>query len=125
MAPIISCLTNSYGRFGVTAAVENLRSAEIEWIELPIRTVGVESPFGDEPLVTTESTPGDLQRFDDWLENHEIRVASCNVTSGNPLDPQVVAVTKQKLDLARHFGVTLAVGGAGEAEDDESLATLY
>jgi L-ribulose-5-phosphate 3-epimerase len=125
MPALISCLTNSYGRFGARAAIENVRSADIESIELPIRTDGVPSMFGDEPLVTTASTLEQLREVDRLLETHGVRVSSCNVTSGNPLDPQVVQITKRKLDLAQHFGVNLVVGGAGEVESREQLPTLY
>ena len=85
MPPILSCLTNSYGRFGATAAVENLRSAGIEWIELPIRTAGDDSPFGDEPLVTTESTPEDLKRVDDLLANHVLGLIGVEAQSVDDL----------------------------------------
>jgi inosose dehydratase len=125
MPAIVSCLTNSYGGFGARAAIERLRDAGLEYVELPIRTAGVPSVFGDEPLVTTASTPSDLKQVDDLLHRHGVRVASCNVTSGNPLDPEVVATVKRKLELAAYFGVSLVVGGAGEAEDADQLETLY
>ena len=64
MLAIVSYLTNSYGRFGATATIEHIRSAGIDQIELPIRTTGVDSPFGDEPLVTTDSTDADLAGVD-------------------------------------------------------------
>jgi len=122
---LISCFTNSYGRFGAKAAIENVRDAGLEFVELPIRTAGVASPFGDEPLVTHESTADDLQRVDDLLQQHGVRVSSCNVTTGNPLEPDVVEVTKRKLEIAKHFGVSLVVGGAGEAHDDDAKQQLY
>lgn len=122
---LVSCFTNSYGRFGAKAAIENVRAAGLEHIELPIRTAGVPSMFGDEPLLTHMSTAADLQRVDELLERHGVRVSSCNVTSGNPLDRGVTDITRRKLDLAKHFQVDVVVGGAGEAPDDESLETLY
>lgn len=125
MPAVISCFTNSYGRFGGKGAIENLRAAGLEYVELPIRTAAVPSFFGDEPLVTTESTAADLERVDRMLDDYGVRVASCNVTSGNPLEREVVEITMRKLDLARRFGVALVVGGAGEADDPESLRTLY
>ena len=125
MSTIVSCLTNSYGRFGARGAIESVRDAGIEHIELPIHTEGVEPFFGDEPLLTTASTLDDLKQADRLLERHGVRVASCNVTSGNPLDPDVVAITKRKLDLANHFGVKVVVGGAGESQGEGELETLY
>ncbi len=125
MTNVISVLTNSYGRFGAAAAIEMVRDAGIEWIELPIRTVGTESIFGDEPLITTASSAADLQALARRLDDHGVRLSSCNVTSGNPLDPDVLAVTLAKLDLAADLGVQLVVGGAGEAENESDRQTLY
>jgi L-ribulose-5-phosphate 3-epimerase len=125
MPCLISCFTNSYGRFGAMGAIENLRAAGIENIELPIRSAGTVSIFGDEPLVTTESTSDDLKRVDELLAEHDIRVSSCNLSSGNPLDPEVVEITKRKLEIAKRFGVSLVVAGAGEASDERSRETLY
>jgi inosose dehydratase len=125
MPALISCLTNSYGRFGAQAGIEQLPAAGIHHVELPIRTAGVDSPFGDQPFVTTAATLNDLKGVDRLLQQHGVSVCSCNVTSGNPLDPEVVAITKRKLDLAKHFGVSLVVGGAGEATTPEELETLY
>lgn len=121
---LVSCLTNSYGRFGARGAIENLRAAGLEYIELPIRTAGRKSIFGDEPLVTNESTEDDLKVVDELLQSHGISVSSCNISSGNPLERMVVEITKRKLDLAVRFGVSLVVGGAGEAGDAESRAQL-
>jgi inosose dehydratase len=125
MPTIVSCLTTSYGRFGGQAALEHLRAAGLESLELPIRTAGTGSPFGDEPLVTTDSSLADLKRVERLFDDQAIRIASCNVTSGNPLDREVVAITKRKLELAHHLGVELVVGGAGEADELQSLAQLY
>lgn len=125
MAAIIACHPDSYGRFGALGAIENIRSAGIEHIELPIRTAGVESRLHDRPLVTTETSPRDLETVDRLLDRHGVRVASCNICSGNPLDRQVLHLTLRKLELAARFGVKLVVGDAGEANGDESLATLH
>ena len=125
MSAIVSCLTTSYGRFGARAAIEDLRSTGLECIELPIHTAGVPSPLGDEPLVTTDSTLDDLRGVERLLEEHGVRVTSCNISSGNPLDTEVVAVIKRKLELARHFGVDVVVGEAGEADDPDQLDLLY
>ena len=124
MPPIISCMPNSYGRFGARAAIENIRKAGLEWIELPIRTAGVDSIFGDEPLVTNISTTTEIAQVDRLLEQHGVKLASCNVTGGNPLDPHVLALIKKKLELAARFGVSLVVGGAGEADDPDQRRTL-
>ncbi|MBT4865443.1 MAG: sugar phosphate isomerase/epimerase, partial [Planctomycetaceae bacterium] len=38
MSALISCLTNSYGRFGAQAGIEQMAAAGIHHVELPIRT---------------------------------------------------------------------------------------
>lgn len=125
MPAVISCLTNSYGRFGAQAALSRLPEIGIEYIELPIRTAGTRSMFGDEPLLTHESQHADLQRVEKLLDAHQMRVSSCNITSGNPLQADMVEITCRKLDLASHFDISLVVGGAGEVEDDADLPRLY
>ena len=125
MAAIISCLTNSYGRFGVEAAVELLSAADIHHIELPIRTAGQPSFFKEDPILTSDSTLVDLKNVDQLLEKHSVQVSSCNITTGNPLDETSLEITKKKLNFASHFGVNLVVGGAGEVEDKSQLPNLY
>ena len=124
MPPIVSCLTNSFGRFGADAAIEHLPALGIEYLELPVRTAGVASIFRDEPLVTTDSTPPQLQAVARRLSDHGLKLSSCNVTTGNPLDPANVLLIKRKLDVAAFFGVHLVVGAAGETETPEERATL-
>ncbi|WP_417386650.1 sugar phosphate isomerase/epimerase family protein [Gimesia sp.] len=125
MTALVSCLTNSYGRFGPIAAIEHIRDAGLSHIELNIKNHGVASFFKETPLLTNESTSDDIQRVKDLLAKHEVQLSSCNITSGNPLDPAIVATTKQKLDLAAQLGVRLVVGGAGEIEDESQRETLY
>ena len=67
----------------------------------------------------------DLAALQRRLDDHGVRLSSCNVTSGNPLDPDVLAVTLRKLDVAADLGVSLVVGGAGEAGNDDDLQRLY
>ena len=125
MSNIISCFSNSYGRFGAQEAIRSLRAAGLQHLELPIRNCGVPSFFRDEPLLTEQSTRDDLKRVDEMLAEREISVSSCNITSGNPLQRSVTDVTRKKLDLAAHFGVTVVVGGAGEIPDESSRGELY
>ncbi len=125
MSILVSCFSNSYGRFGVRGAIENLRRAGLDHLELPIRTAGVSSLFGDEPMLTPQSTADDLKRLDALLAEHGVRVSSCNVTSGNPLERSVVELTKRKLDVAARFDVQTVVGGAGAIPDERSRDVLY
>jgi L-ribulose-5-phosphate 3-epimerase len=121
---ILSCFTNSYGRFGATACIERIRTAGVLRVELAIKTDGVPSIFGEQPILTDRSTTADVARVQALLQQFEVSLSSCNITSGNPLDEKVVAVTLRKLDLAQQLGVTLVVAGAGEAHTPAEHATL-
>jgi inosose dehydratase len=123
--PRLACFTNSYGRFGGSAALHHLPKVGIEWLELPIRTAGTRPFFGDQPLVTTESTLKDIADLKSRIAEAGLRLASCNITTGNPLDPKVLTIIKKKLDLAQVFEVDLVVGGAGEAETETERDVLY
>jgi L-ribulose-5-phosphate 3-epimerase len=123
--PRISCFTNSYGRFGGEAALAHLPEIDVEFLELPIRTAGAPGFFGDQPLVTTAATLTDVTNLKGRFADAGLRVSSCNVTSGNPLDPQVLNVTLKKMDLAALFQVDLVVGGGGEAYTEADRKVLY
>lgn len=124
MPPIIACHTNSYGPYGAQGAIEQIRSAGLEYVEFPIRTAGFQSRCGDPPLVTNESTLDDLNRVTALIEKHGLRVSACTCMAGNPLDPANVALMQRKLDLASHFGVTRVVADAGSVENDEQRETV-
>lgn len=126
MSAIVSCFTNSYGRFGARSAIENIRDAGLEYLELGIRTDGVTPFLNDEPLLTDASDAAAIRQVQQLLAKHDVKLSSCNITSGNPLEEQIVEITKRKLDIAAHLGVNKVVGGAGEAEDSETeLPRLY
>lgn len=124
MPPVIACHTNSYGHLGAAVAIENVRGAGIEYVELPIRTAGFQTRRGDPPLLTTESTLHDLQQVERLLERAGVRVASCTCMAGNPLDPANVDVLLCKLRLASHFGVHSIVADAGSCDDDSEREVI-
>jgi inosose dehydratase len=76
-------------------------------------------------LITTAADLGELRQVERLLETHGVQVSSCDVSSGNPLDPAVVGLIRRKLDIAQHFGVSVVVGEAGEAADPAELEQLY
>ncbi|QDV48681.1 sugar phosphate isomerase/epimerase family protein [Gimesia fumaroli] len=125
MAALVSCLTNSYGRFGPIAAIEHIHDAGLSHLELNIKNHGVPSFFKETPLLTNASTADNVEQVKDLLKKHHVKLSSCNITSGNPLDPEIVSITKQKLDLAHLLGVKLVVGGAGEIEQESQREDLY
>ncbi|MBS0263731.1 MAG: sugar phosphate isomerase/epimerase [Planctomycetes bacterium] len=125
MPPILACHTNSYGHLGGAAAIQNVREAGVQYLEIPIRTAGLRSRYDDPPLITTDSTLADLQQLDRTLRAADVSVCSFTCLAGNPLDPANVALMCRKLDLASHFGVKWVVGDAGSAESDADRDTVY
>lgn len=124
MPVLIACHTNSYGHLGGAAAVENVRAAGIDHIELPIRTAGFRSRRGDRPLVTTDSTLRELTQVEGLLERAGVKVASCTCMAGNPLDPANVKDLIRKLQLASHFGIKTVVTDAGSCSDDREREVI-
>lgn len=122
---MLSCFTNTYGRFGAEGAIACLPGSGIKRIELAIRSAGRASIFGDTPLLTEASTPDDARRVADRVHAAGLRFSSANITSGNPLDPGVLDITLKKLDVAHSLGVDLVVGGGGEVEFREDEPTLW
>lgn len=125
MPPLIACHTSSYGPYGAAVAIEQIRSAGLNFVEFPIRTAGFQSRRGDPPLVTTESTLEELQGVERLLERHKIIVSSCTCTGGNPADPAHLEVMGRKLDLASHFGVRFVIADAGNPSDDTERRLIY
>ena len=125
MQTTVACFPNSYGRFGPRGGIPLLREAGITHVEMPIRTNGVPPFFGEDPLLTDRSGLDEITVVKRLLAEHELTACSCNITSGNPLDAEVVAITKRKLDVAAALDVGLVVAGAGEVESDEQLPGLY
>ncbi|REJ72561.1 MAG: sugar phosphate isomerase/epimerase [Planctomycetota bacterium] len=120
----IACFPNCYGRFGVPAALPLIAEAGIRFVELPIKTDGVPSFFGETPVLTDRSTDADVARVRRMIADHGLELSSCNITSGNPLDRTMVDATLRKLDLSAQLGVRLVVAGAGQADTTEQRETL-
>ncbi len=117
---IISCFTNSYGPFGPQAAFQLLPQAGIRWVELPIKNFGVPSFFKEIPLLTDESGKAEIMTVKSLLESTGVQLSSCNISSGNPMDQNVLQRTLAKIEIAGQLQVSRVVAGAGEAtcEDD-------
>lgn len=124
MSRLLAVHPNSFGRFGVEGALAALAGLGIRTLELPIKSSGVPSFFGEQPVLTDSSGAADVARVSRMLADAKCGLCSANVTSGNPLDPMVLEVTLRKLRLAADFGVRLAVGGAGEAATETERSEL-
>lgn len=121
----VSLCTNCYGRFGAEVAIERLAAAGLKWVELPLRTAGFVTRLKDPPILSTGASSAEIEYVQRLLDRHDVRISSCNILSGNPLDPQVVEITRQKLELASQLGVALCVGDGGRAETPTELSRLY
>lgn len=110
----LACHPNSFGRFGPEAAIRLLPELGVPNIELPIKTAGVASPFGETPVLTNASDPDEVAAVRDRIEQAGLGICSCNITSGNPLLPEIVEITLTKLQLVRDIGAPLVVAGGGE-----------
>jgi inosose dehydratase len=125
MSYAITCFPNSYGRFGTEAAIEHLPTVGVSWIEFPIRTAGRPTFFGDEPLLTDASTPAEADAMRQRLEAAGLVAISANVTAGNPLEADVVDVTRRKIAVASRLGAKYVVGGAGAATTADEQVILF
>lgn len=121
---LIACHPNSFGRFGVEGALQVLAETGIRWIELPVKTEGVPSIFGETPVLTDQSSPADARRVRQRLEQAGLAVCSANITSGNPLHQPALDATLKKLELIAELGIGLAVAGAGEVVASEQRPVL-
>ena len=122
---IISLCTNSYGSYGSAVAIERLAEAGLKWVELPLRTRGFITRAQDPPLLSTGADAAEIGGVERLLQRTGVGISSCNILSGNPLDPQVLEITRDKLQLAQRLGVTLCVGDAGHAPTAADLPVLY
>ncbi|MCA9084783.1 MAG: sugar phosphate isomerase/epimerase [Planctomycetaceae bacterium] len=120
----LSCLTNSYGRFGPEAALELVPRTGVTFLELPVRNEGMVSFFKETPLLTDASDPDTVQRVLERIHDAGLRLSSCNLTSGNPLQAEALERTLRKIRIAGQLGVSLVVAGGGEIESDEDWPTL-
>ena len=125
MRPILACHTHCYGRFGAQAAVVHVRAAGIDWLELPIQTAGQPTRYGDEPLLNTAATPDDVRRVGALLHAHGVQLASCDICTGNPVEPAIADLICLKLDLAHSLGVQTVVGDAGDAHTEADREQLF
>lgn len=120
----VSCFPNTYGRFGATAAIDLLPEIGIQWIELPIKNHGMPSFFKEEPVLTDGSTPAVIFALKEQIYESGLKVSSCNITSGNPLESGVADRTVKKLKLAHQLGANLVVAGGGEISSDADWPRL-
>ena len=121
MSGFISCYTNDYGPFGVRAAVENVREAGIEYLELALRA----HDFGglvipESAVITEESDDRTIEEFRELLLKHDVKLSGCNIGGGEIGSQDGLDRLKKRLRLTRErFEVDLVVASAGRATSPE------
>lgn len=126
MTRIVSCFTNTYGPSGVWAAVEHIRAAGIEYLELALRGHNFGGLVIPESAVVTEKADDATARsFCDHLQKHGVKVSGCNVGGADIRTEEGVALTERRIRFAsRWFGVTTVVSGAGQPADAAERRTV-
>ena len=120
----LACHTNSFGRFGPKGAIEHLKEVGLDSIELLIHTEGVKSNYGEQPLLTENSSVQDIKDVEALLKKNGIKLAAVSVLGGNPLHEKDREILFKKLEIAGRLGVELVSGPAGVAANDEERSQL-
>jgi inosose dehydratase len=116
VARLLSCFTNSYGAAGVWTAVERIRQAGIDHLELALRGHNFGGLVIPESAVITEKTDDETARsFVTHLRRHNVRISGCNVGGADLRTREGVELIERRIRFAaRWFGVTVCVSGAGQ-----------
>jgi inosose dehydratase len=124
---IVSCFTNSYGAAGVWTAVEQIRAAGLEYLELALRGHDFGGLVIPESAVITEKADDATARaFCDHLARHGVKVSGCNVGGADLRTREGVELTRRRIEFAaRWFAVPVVISGAGQPADlDERRAIV-
>ncbi|MGP0069475.1 MAG: sugar phosphate isomerase/epimerase family protein [Isosphaeraceae bacterium] len=126
MNRIISCFTNSYGAAGVRAAVERIRGAGIDHLELALRGHNFGGLVIPESAVITEKADdAEAQAFCDHLSRHGVKISGCNVGGADIRTRDGLELTERRIRFAaRWFQVPVCVSGAGQPTDDDERRTI-
>ena len=120
MERILSCFSNSYGASGVWTAVERIREAGIEHLELALRG----HDFGglvipESAVVTEKADDATAQRFCEHIALNGVMVSGCNVGGADIRTREGVELTQRRIEFAgKWFGVAVMVSGAGQPADE-------
>jgi L-ribulose-5-phosphate 3-epimerase len=126
MTRIVSCFTNCYGPEGVWTAVERIREAGVDHLELALRGHDFGGLVIPESVVVTEKADdATAHSFVEHLEKHGVKVSGCNVGGADIRTEDGVALTERRIRFAaRWFGVPICVSGAGKPADAAERKTV-
>lgn len=121
MTRILSCFSNCYGPAGVRPAVEMIRDAGIDHLELALRGHDLGGLVIPESAVVTEKADdATAGAFVDHLAKHGVKVSGCNVGGADLRTEEGVALTERRIRFAaKWFQVPICVTGAGQPADDD------
>jgi L-ribulose-5-phosphate 3-epimerase len=119
MHRIMSCYTNCFGAAGVWAAVERIRDAGLDHLELALRGHNFGGLVIPEEVVVTERAGDAAARaFCDHLERHAVKVSGCNVGGADIRTREGFELTARRIQFAgRWFPARICVSGAGQPVD--------
>ena len=127
MTRTLSVFTNCFGADGVRAAVEHVREAGFDHLELALRR----HDFGglvipESAVVTPDTADEEVAAFTRLLIERGVDVSGCNVGGADIRTPEGVALTERRIRFAkRWFDVDLVISGAGQpADGTERVAIL-
>jgi inosose dehydratase len=123
---IVSCFTNCFGPSGVRAAVERVKDAGIDHLELALRGHNFGGLVIPESAVVTEkATDAEAEAFVALLHRHNVKVSGCNVGGADIRAEEGVELTERRIAFAkRWFGVSVVVSGAGQPADAEERRVI-
>jgi len=126
MKRIVSCFTNSYGDAGVWAAVEKIRDAGIDHLELALRGHNFGGLVIPESVVITEKADDHTaQSFCDHLHRHGVKVSGCNVGGADIRTQEGLELTERRIRFAaKWFNVKICVTGAGQPANAAERQTI-
>jgi len=126
MSHLVSCYTNCYGASGVWTAVEKLREAGLDHVELALRSHSMGGLVIPESAVITEKTDDETaRRFQEHLRTHDMKVSGCNVGGADVRTVEGLETTERRIRFAaRWFDTTVCVSGAGQPANAEERKTV-
>jgi inosose dehydratase len=126
MSRLVSCFTNAYGPFGVRVAVEKIRDAGINHLELALRGHnfgGLVIP--EEVVVTEKADDATAGEFCGLMKTHGVTASGCNVGGGDLRTQEGFDLTERRMRFAkRWFDAPIVVTNAGQFTDDRERATI-
>jgi len=123
---IVSCYTNCYGAEGVWGAVERIRDAGLDHLELALRPHNLGGLVIPESAVLTEASDDDtVRRFLDQLARHDLRVSGCNIGGADVGTTAGAELTERRIRFAaRWFQASICICGAGQPANPAQFQTV-